>query len=109
MRFIIGLITGVAIGAVAANIANSPSGQDMRGEFDRLRSDLEKRDFDAVGATLESRFKDLQSSLEERFAQADSAAGDAAEEAEDAVDDAADAVADATDDAKDAVKKRASA
>ena len=85
MRFIFGLITGVAIGAGAATVAASQSGRDIRVEFDRIRADLEKRDFDAVGAHLEERFKELQSSLEERFAAAGDSAEEAAHDAEEAM------------------------
>ncbi len=83
-RFILGLVSGVAVGVAAATISAGQSGQDLRSEFERIRADIEKRDFEALGAHLEERFKDLQASLEERFAQVDEAAAEAAEAAEDA-------------------------
>ena len=85
MRFIIGLITGVVVGAIAATISQSQSGQDIRAEFDRIRVDLEKRDFEAVGSRLEQRVADLQASIEERFAEAEEAGKVAEDAAEDAV------------------------
>ena len=79
-RFVLGLVTGVAVGVAAANINASGSGPDIRAEFERIRADIERRDFDALGAHLEERFKDLQSNLEERFAQVQHAAEEAAAE-----------------------------
>jgi gas vesicle protein len=98
MRFIFGLITGLAIGAGAATAAASQSGQDIRGEFDRIRADLEKRDFDAVGAHLEERFKELQHNLEERFAQAGESADDAAADTADVTEDVVESVEEAVED-----------
>jgi gas vesicle protein len=99
MRFIFGLITGIAIGAGAATAATSQSGQDIRGEFDRIRADLEKRDFDAVGAHLEERFKELQHNLEERFAQAGESPADAAADAADVTEEFSESVEDAVEEA----------
>ena len=90
LRFVIGLVTGVAIGAAAATAVSGQSGEDLRAEFDRIRADIEKRDFDALGAHLEDRFKELQASLEEKFAEADAAADAAADSAADSADDSAD-------------------
>jgi gas vesicle protein len=98
LRFIFGLVAGVAIGAAATAVSQGQSGQDLRVEFERIRSDIEKRDFDALGAHLEERFKELQSSLEERFAEADEAAEDAEDAAEDA-EEAADAAEEAAEEA----------
>ena len=111
-RFVLGLVTGVAVGVAAATISRVESGQDIRAEFERIRGDLEKRDFDALGAHLEERFKELQTSLEERFAQirgaadADAAADDAAAAAVTAADAAEDAAADADAEADDATPAR---
>ncbi len=68
-RFVLGLVSGVAIGVAAAGMSQSQSGQDLRAEFDRIRNDLQQGNFDALGAHLEERFKELQASLEERFAE----------------------------------------
>lgn len=88
MRFILGLATGVVVGAVAATISQTQSGQDIRAEFDRIRHDIEKRDFEALGAHLEERFTKLQASLEERFAEVAGAADEAAAQAEEALEEA---------------------
>jgi len=98
LRFIFGLVAGVAIGAAATAVSQGQSGQDLRVEFERIRSDIEKRDFDALGAHLEERFKELQSSLEEKFAEAEEAAEDAEGAAEDA-EEAADAAEEAGEEA----------
>ena len=81
LRFINGLASGVAIGVAAAQASQGQSGQDLRGEFERIRSDLQQRDFDALGAHLEERFKELQASLESRFAEVEEAAEEAVDEA----------------------------
>ena len=84
LRFIIGLVTGAAIGVAAAQASQGQSGQDLRAEFERIRNDLQQRDFDALGAHLEERFKELQSSLEARFAEVEELAEEAEEAAEEA-------------------------
>jgi gas vesicle protein len=92
MRFILGMITGVVVGAATATYAASQQGQDLRGEFDRIRADIQQRDFDALGVHLEDRFKELQTNLEERFAETEEAAEgaeEAAEQAEEAAEEAA--------------------
>ena len=101
-RFVLGLISGIAIGAAAANLSQGQSGQDLRAEFDRIRNDLQDGNFDALGAHLEERFKELQSSLEERFAEFQEAAAEAADEtveAEEEVAEAAEAAAEAAEEA----------
>lgn len=88
-RFVIGLVSGIAIGAAAAGLSQGQSGQDLRAEFDRIRNDLQQGNFDAVGAHLEERFKELQASLEERFAEVQDQAAEASAEAREAAEDAA--------------------
>ena len=85
----------MAVGVAAATISATGSGPEIRAEFERIRSDIERRDFDALGAHLEERFKDLQASLEERFSQAGEAAKDTAAEAAADLDDTADVVEEA--------------
>ena len=97
-RFVLGLMSGVAIGVAAANMNQSQSGQDLRAEFDRIRNDLQQGNFDAVGAHLEERFKELQASLEERFAEVEEQVA----EATDAADAAADEAEDVAEEAKEA-------
>ncbi len=90
-RFLFGLVTGVAIGAAAANMSQGQSGLDLRAEFDRIRSDLQQGDFEAFGNRLESRLKDLQTSLEARFSEVQQAVEEAAAEADAAAEEAEEA------------------
>ena len=94
-RFVLGLVSGIAIGAAAASLSQGQSGQDLRAEFDRIRSDLQDGNFDALGAHLEERFKELQANLEARFAEVEKAATEMAEEAEEAAEAAAEAAEEA--------------
>ena len=104
-RFVIGLVTGVAIGVAAATVSQGQSGQEIRAEFERIRNDLQQGDFDAVGAHLEERFKELQANLEARFAEVEGAAEDAADAAGEAAADAADAAEEAAEEAADEAKE----
>jgi len=90
-RFVLGLISGVAIGVAAANLSQSQSGQDLRAEFDRIRNDLQDGNFDALGAHLEERFKELQANLEQRFVEVEKAAAEMADEAAKETEEAAEA------------------
>jgi uncharacterized membrane-anchored protein YhcB (DUF1043 family) len=90
-RFVLGLISGVAIGAAAASMSQGQSGQDLRAEFDRIRSDLQEGNFDKLAAHLEERFKELQASLEQRFAEVEEQAAEADEALEEAADEAREA------------------
>jgi gas vesicle protein len=97
MGFIIGLLSGLLVGAAGAVLYTVQTGRDLRQEFDQVRSEIQQRDFDALGKHLEERFKELQTGLEERLAQARDSATQAAESAGDAAAEAAsEAAADAT-------------
>ena len=114
-RFVIGLVSGIALGVAAASMSQSQSGQDLRAEFDRIRGDLQDGNYDAVGAHLEERFKELQTNLEQRLSEVQEAASgvadegveeeDVAETAEGAVEEAAEAAEAAVDDAEEAVEE----
>ena len=101
-RFVIGLVTGVAIGVAAATVSQGQSGQDLRAEFDRIRSDLQEGNFDALGAHLEERFKELQANLEARFAEVEEMAEEAADEAAEAAEEADEALEEVAEGAKEA-------
>ena len=104
-RFVLGLISGIAIGAADANLSQGQSGQDLRAEFDSIRSDLQDGNFDALGAHLEERFKELQSSLEERFAEFQEAAAEAEGEAAEAAEEAAEASEESAEAAEEVVEE----
>jgi gas vesicle protein len=80
VRFILGAITGFAAGTAVAMLSSGKMGDDLRLEFERIRSDIQQRDFEALGSHLESRFKDLQASLDARLSQTGASVGDVAEE-----------------------------
>jgi len=79
--FIMGLSIGLVTGAAGAVYYSVQTGRDLREEFRQIRSELQQRDFDALGSHLEDRFKELQTSLEERLSQASKGAREAADEA----------------------------
>ena len=104
-RFVIGLISGIAIGAAAASLSQGQSGQDLRAEFDRIRNDLQDGNFDALGAHLEERFKELQANLEARFAEVQEAAAELADEAEEVAKDAVETAEEVAEEAEEAAKE----
>jgi gas vesicle protein len=107
-RFVIGLISGIAIGAASASMSRSQSGQDLRAEFDRIRSDLQQGNFDELGAHLEERFKELQANLEARFAEVEEAAAEMADESletEEVAEAAAEAAEEAVEEAEEAMEE----
>ncbi len=109
MKFILGLLTGLVLGAVGAVAYSMQSGRDLRDALDDVRADLGSRDLDALGSRLEARFAEMQAQIEARIGQvrerAEAAAGDVAEAAEAAgaaettVEDAAEAAQAAVEDA----------
>ena len=76
LRFILGSVLGFMAGAAAAVIYSARSGHDLREEFERLRSEIQQRDFEALGSHLEERFKELQAMLEEDLKQAEEASAE---------------------------------
>ena len=86
MGFIIGLLSGLLVGAAGAVLYTVQTGRDLRQEFDQVRSEIQQRDFDALGKHLEDRFKELQASLEDRLADARESATRATDQASAAAD-----------------------
>jgi gas vesicle protein len=95
VKFIVGLLAGVVLGMVGAVVYAGRSGQDLRETYAKVRSDLEKRDLDELGARLEARFAEVQATVEARIGEAREKAAAAAEEAATAVDEATDSAGDA--------------
>jgi gas vesicle protein len=91
-----GLLTGLVAGAVGAVLYSVQTGRDLRDEFEQVRSDIQRRDFEALGNRLEDRFKELQTSFDQRMAEAREASSQTTERAAKGVESAADAAADAT-------------
>ena len=109
MRFILGVITGFAAGTAAAMLTSGKSGAELRMEFERIRSDIQERDFEALGAQLEERLKDLQTNLDKFLKQASDKSADAGSEAaatfESAAAEASDAMESVADDAAHALEE----
>lgn len=85
MGFFMGLLVGLVTGAAGAVLYTVQTGRDLRQEFEQMRSEVQQRDFDALGKHLEDRFRELQTGLEERVGQARDAAAKATDDAADAV------------------------
>jgi gas vesicle protein len=89
LRFLIGVITGFAVGLAVATLTGGKSSDELRAEFERFRGEIQKRDMDALGSHLEERFKELQGGLDERLSAigeaANSMARDAAAKAQETV------------------------
>jgi len=92
MKFITGVLTGIAIGAVGAVYYAKKSGQDLRTAFDDVRAEFDARDYDALGARIERGFADLQAEIEERMSQVRAGATAALDDAGDAAEDLTDEV-----------------
>jgi gas vesicle protein len=69
MKFVVGLLVGIVVGAAGAVLYSVKSGRDLREALDDVRGELEKRDVEALGARLETRFAAMQAQLEERIGQ----------------------------------------
>lgn len=90
IRFMIGVVAGFAVGTAAATLTAGKSADELRAEFERFRSEVQKGDMDALGSHLEERFKELQAGLEQRITAITAAAKDVTADASEAVESAAD-------------------
>jgi gas vesicle protein len=109
MKFILGLLTGLVLGAVGTVAYSLQSGRDLREAFDEVRSDLDQRDFEALGTRLEARVSELQTRLEERIAQVRDRAGTTDTEVEVVAVDAGAGAADAVETVQAAVEEQTGA
>ena len=80
IRFMIGIAAGFAAGMAAATLTAGKTGDELRAEFERFRSEVQKGDMDALGSHLEERFKELQAGLEQRISALADAGRDAGAE-----------------------------
>lgn len=69
MKFIVGFLGGLVVGAAGAVAYSMQTGRDLREVVDEVRSDLSRHDLDALGARLEGRVAEMQKELEDRIAQ----------------------------------------
>jgi prefoldin subunit 5 len=56
------------------------TGRDLRAEFQQIRTEIQARDFDALGSHLEDRIKELQTSIDKLGKEAGEKTGKAAED-----------------------------
>jgi gas vesicle protein len=99
MKFLMGLLTGIALGAMGAVWYSVQTGRDLRESFEAVRDELDRRDYEALGQRLETGFSQLQSQLEARMAMGREKAAAMAEDAQEAAGDAAEAAGEAAKDA----------
>ena len=69
MKFTLGLLTGVAIGAAGAVAYSVTTGRDLRDVYEQVRTSLADTDGDRAGLRLDARFADAQARIEDRIAQ----------------------------------------
>ena len=60
MRFILGLLTGLVLGAVGAVAYSIQSGRDLRDAVEQIRAELDDRDMDALGARFQAAMTQMQ-------------------------------------------------
>ena len=102
MKFILGLLTGLVLGAIGAVLYSVSTGRDLREEYAGIRDEVMQRDFEALSKRLEERANELQSTLQDRVSQIQASVPGTNGSAGDAVADAGDAAGDAIKDAGDA-------
>jgi gas vesicle protein len=99
MKFITGLLTGVALGAAGAVYYSVKSGRDLRSMYEEIRAEVDAGNYEALGQRVERGFADIQAEIETRVNQVRAGASDAFGDAEDGLDDAADRAGSALDEA----------
>jgi gas vesicle protein len=103
MKFLVGLATGIVLGAAGAVAYSIKTGTDLRESLEGVRADLEKRDLDALSARFESGLSELQAVMDERLNQIKASTASAIEEANRAIEDGRAAVASAAGDSANGV------
>jgi len=86
MKFLAGVVVGIAIGAAGAVVYSVQTGQDLRELFAGVRKNLEDVDFDEVGQRVEAGVSEVEARVEEGVTRvrekAAAVAGDGSEAAE---------------------------
>jgi ElaB/YqjD/DUF883 family membrane-anchored ribosome-binding protein len=88
MKFVTGLLTGIALGAAGAVYYSVKSGKDLRATYEDVRAEIDDRNYEALGARIERGFADLQAEIEDRMNQVRAGTSAALDEADDAVENA---------------------
>ncbi len=97
MKFVTGLLTGLALGAAGAVYYSVKSDRDLRAMYEEIRAEVDAGNFEALGQRVERGFTELQAEIEERVSQVRSGAQSALDQAGSTADDVADEAADALD------------
>ena len=90
MKFVTGLLTGLALGAAGAVYYSVKSDRDLRAMYEEIRSEVDAGNYEALGQRVERGFSDLQAEIEKRVNQVQSGAQSALDQVKDTADDAAD-------------------
>jgi ElaB/YqjD/DUF883 family membrane-anchored ribosome-binding protein len=85
MKFVTGLLTGIALGAAGAVYYSVKSGKDLRATYEDVRAEIDDRNYEALGARIERGFADLQAEIEDRMNQVRAGTSAALDAADDAV------------------------
>ena len=94
MKFVTGLLTGLALGAAGAVYYSVKSGRDLRSMYEEIRAEVDAGNYEALGQRVERGFTELQAEIEDRVNQVRSGAQSALDQVKDNADDV---VSDATD------------
>ena len=87
MKFVTGLLTGIALGAAGAVYYSVRSGKDLRATYEDVRAEIDARNYEALGARIERGFAEIQAELEERLNQVRAGANAALDEGADTIED----------------------
>ena len=99
MKFVTGLLTGVALGAAGAVYYSVKSGRDLRSMYEEIRAEVDAGNYEALGQRVERGFTDLQAEIEDRVNQVRTGAQSALDQVKDNAEDVADDASDALDEA----------
>jgi len=103
MKFILGLLTGIILGAVGAVAYSVQSGRDLRDAMEQIRVEIDDRDMDALGARLQAGLTQMQTQLDERLGQVRGKVSIAIDEVSDVANESAGEVAEAAHDGTEVV------
>ena len=113
MKFVTGLLTGLALGAAGAVYYSVKSGRDLRSMYEEIRAEVDAGNYEALGQRVERGFTELQAEIEDRVNQVRSGAQSALDQvkdnADDVVSDATEAVEGSVGDAADAASDQVDA
>ena len=89
MKFVTGLLTGVALGAAGAVYYSVKSGRDLRSMYEEIRAEVDAGNYEALGQRVERGFTELQAEIEDRVNQVRTGAQSALDQVKDNAEDVA--------------------